>query len=238
MHISLSPFGGSVSCRASSPTATNHPHHHYHEVWLSSKTTIMNSSTESLTLGLCLSYEAATDSHNLSAAPCPHFLPPSRNSFITFRHPGYPAPGNILCRLSIYDGSKTSSNDVGRLCGIHHGTAIQAGSIIACNTTGFLSPTIPDAATEAEPVENRDALLTAKVNYFYSRAWITSRDQFNLAYPVYPSFQDWQFLHNSLAPGRGADPGHEGRVSAGPRTTSRYGDAAPDDHHEAWLPGV
>lgn len=155
-------------------------------------------------LGLRPSYTAVTGLSDPSVPPCPHFLRSFRTSYITFRHPGYSGPGNILCRLPAYDGLRMNHDacadddaNAGVL-GLHYGTALQACSIIACNAQGILSATILDITAQPDPPSDWEVLLTAKVYYFYPSAWIASRDPAGLVYPVCPGFQDWQFPHGLL----------------------------------------
>lgn len=140
--------------------------------------------------------------------PCPHFHQSLPSTHITFRHPGYPHPGNILFRLPVYDGCEPDEDyehdedydpdhdhaEYGR--GVHHGTALEACSIIACNSKGFLSPKLLQSPPDHIPSLN--SLLTARVYYFYPKAWIRSRSQEDLVYPVCPSFKDWQFPHGAV----------------------------------------
>ncbi|KAL0630932.1 hypothetical protein Q9L58_010220, partial [Maublancomyces gigas] len=134
--------------------------------------------------------------------PCPHFHQSLPSTHITFRHPGYPNPGNILFRLPAHDGCEPDGDHelddghVDRRRGVHHGTALEACSIIACNSKGFLSPRLLQSPPDHIPSLN--SLLTAKVYYFYPSAWIRSRSQEDLVYPVCPSFKDWQFPHGAV----------------------------------------
>lgn len=142
-------------------------------------------------------------------SPSPTSLP---TSYITFCHPGYAGPANILFRLPTYDacGSHSSStNDApdtehaNLVWGVQHGIAAQACSIIACNLDGVLSSTVIQLGPGERPgllpdTMDWDSLLTAKVYYFYPRAWFTSGSDKDLVYPVCPSFRDWQFPHELL----------------------------------------
>lgn len=146
--------------------------------------------------------------------PSYHYLHPPTSlptSYITFRHPGYPPPANILLRLPNYDACEADSNGTGdakdtfdnRVWGVQHGIALQACSIIACNLDGVLSSTIlqhrPGERESLIPhTLDCDSLLTAEDYYFYPRAWFTSGSDEDLVYPVWPSFADWQFPHNLL----------------------------------------
>lgn len=138
---------------------------------------------------------SATETDPALSSPCPKLLPSNPIAHVTFRHPGYPDLSNILFRLPTFDGREPDDDGTGGW-GVHHGTALWACSIIACNIDGFLHPTLlqlpPDSS---RPVETSlDALLTAKVYYFYPRAWTSPLD---LEYPVCPSFHDWQFPHDT-----------------------------------------
>lgn len=150
--------------------------------------------------------------------PPPPYLPALISlptSFITFCHPGYAYPANILFRLPAYDacefhGSNAGDtldtdhlNDASLVWGVQHGIAVQACSIIACNLDGVLSSTIVqrgpgEGACFLPDTLDWDSLLTAKVYYFYPRAWFESGSGRDLVYPVCPSFSDWQFPHDLL----------------------------------------
>lgn len=186
-------------------TIAKHHHHHCdntttHLIYPTPGPTDMGSNI----LGLRPSYAAVTSPPDPSVPPCPHFLPSFPTSYITFRHPGYPGSGNILCRLPTYDGlillhEGGADNDANAaVFGLHYGTALQACSIIACNAEGILSSTILDITAQPGPPSDWNVLLTAKVYYFYPSAWIASRDPAVLVYPVCPGFQDWQFPHGLL----------------------------------------
>lgn len=185
----------------------HNPERHHHQRDNTTINDIYSSITLSMgsdILGLRQCYGAATGLRHPSSPICPHFLPLLPTAYITFRHPGYPDPGNILCRLPTYDGpvsdqgAGTNDDEDPSVWGLHYGTALQACSIIACNAKGFLSATILDVDAQPDTALDWDFLLPGKVYYFYSSAWIASRDPADLVYPVCPGFQDWQFPHGLL----------------------------------------
>lgn len=95
----------------------------------------------------------------------------------TFRHPGYPDSDNVLFSLSPIDNG-----------GVHHGTALSACIIFACNVKGYL------ATSRGDPDGDRayDEILTAP-NYYYYNAGASVAQ-----YPVCPSFDDWVFPADPL----------------------------------------
>lgn len=168
---------------------------------------------ESEVLGLRPSYAGHTKPLLPISSP---FLPPIPLSHITFRHPGYQdkafwaqqyPKNNIIFRLPTLDGRELDSNGDGGSgggggggWGVHHGTALRACSIIACNIDGFLSPTHLSTPPTVVPQLPLDSLLTADVYYFYPCLWVESQGQSGLDYPVCPTFQDWRFPHNDVPP--------------------------------------
>lgn len=120
----------------------------------------------------------------------PHLPDSMSASFISFRHPGYPDEHNLLFRLPALDGpghADASSS------GLHHGTALWACSIIACNLDGFLSPTRLHPGQSEVATPTIDSLLTASEYYFYPSTFHGSQIDSDIQYAVCPSFDDWQF---------------------------------------------
>lgn len=145
----------------------------------------------------------------LLSSSLPRFLPSLPVSYITFRHPGYQDLGNILFCLPTHDGQQPTAPDGEGIqdgdgtrhsggWGVHHGTALRACSIIACNIDGFLSSILLTTPPFEVPTLSFDSLLTARVYYFYPRLWLQSQAQLDLVYPVCPSFQDWCFPHDNV----------------------------------------
>lgn len=90
---------------------------------------------------------------------------PTKPKSTTFRHPGYPDGHDVMFSLQALDrvivSSQPQSDEV-PVWGIHHRTAVQACSIVACNVSGVLSSCrldadVPAPATDIPP----DAVLTA-----------------------------------------------------------------------------
>ncbi|KAI1735047.1 hypothetical protein F4680DRAFT_470236 [Xylaria scruposa] len=102
---------------------------------------------------------------------------------VSFCHPGYHAPANVLFTLSQVDDLTTS------LKGVHHGTALTACKIIANNATnGYLTK---DREGRHRVDQNPDYVLTK------SKYWFFAGPEHDTIYPVVPSFQDWEFPHGS-----------------------------------------
>lgn len=112
-----------------------------------------------------------------SIFPLPSEQLPFNSPRTTFRHPGYPDSDNVLFSLSPIDNG-----------GVHHGTALSACIIFACNAKGYL------AASRGDPDGDRayDEILTAP-NYYYYASTPAAR------YPVCPSFEDWVFPADPLS---------------------------------------
>lgn len=129
-----------------------------------------------------------------------HQLPlpfPLETSFIQFRHPGYLPGHDLVLRLPALDRSSSEPEiDIGfgldrpTKWGVHHSTALDACTIVACNRPGFLSSrkidTVPVTSPPAIPV---DAVLTEASYWFYPLGWNIADDP----YPVFPDFDNWEF---------------------------------------------
>lgn len=135
----------------------------------------------------------------------PH--PPHR-SYVHFRHPGYDDSHNLMFRLEAFDRHHTHQSH-GVACpdswGVHHGTALRACSVIACNLDGFLSITRLPSRTSTTTVSGSppygatmvthphlDEVLTGTTYYFYA---LSGSDEI---YPVCPGFSHWPFPHTNV----------------------------------------
>ncbi|KAH8146893.1 uncharacterized protein LAJ45_08972 [Morchella importuna] len=107
---------------------------------------------------------------------------PTKPKSTTFRHPGYPDGHDVMFSLQALDrvivSSQPQSDEV-PVWGIHHRTAVQACSIVACNVSGVLSSCrldadVPAPATDIPP----DAVLTAPRT----------------------DFENWRFPHTNIPP--------------------------------------
>lgn len=105
---------------------------------------------------------------------------------ISFRHPGYLGPNNILLTLARTDCEESNGTVV---FGLHHKTALLACQIIANNvfTSGYF--TLDSAGLQRLDVP-LDGLLIKREYYFF----IDGIKQ----YPIVPSFRDWKFPHNDV----------------------------------------
>lgn len=153
----------------------------------------------------------------------PHFASP-----ISFRHPGYKSPHDILFYLPRLDRSQKTTDrhdrhdpasyptpithDEGRsprpapgldtseeaVAGVHHRTALVACQIVADNSFHGYLATDRDGLKEVTTPP--DAVLTEDTYWF-----IASRDHDNSqtsgrgVYPVTPRFEDWVFPHDRFA---------------------------------------
>ncbi|KAK2592917.1 hypothetical protein QQS21_009386 [Conoideocrella luteorostrata] len=130
-------------------------------------------------------------------------------AFIVFRHPGYFESENILFALPPLDtatgGDDTDAIDSANkqdgapACGVHHGTAIVAGQIIAGNSfeTAYLSYDRSGAERVGVPL---DGLLTRSEYYLQvpQDSGDAANGGENKPWAVTPSFQHWRFPHNRL----------------------------------------
>lgn len=120
-------------------------------------------------------------------------------STIIFRHPAYPDEyqQNILLHLDAFDGEGV---------GLHHGTALLACGLIACNSwNGYLSESRDGPRIDL----GSDELLTASNYWFHLPGMVaatphefkhTSHER-HYRYAVYPSFDQWSFPHTNPPPG-------------------------------------
>lgn len=148
--------------------------------------------TTANTCSLC----ASSDSSISSIEPPP--------SFIQFLHPGYEDDRNWMFRLPAFDRHHQHKRPTSRQdqWGVHHGTALRACSVIACNIDGFLSPTRLSTTSPLPSILPLDDLLIAPQYYFYPSSWEGvwggGRRIIDLKYPVCPGFQHWRFPHDSI----------------------------------------
>ncbi|KAI5863769.1 hypothetical protein GGS23DRAFT_565265 [Durotheca rogersii] len=106
--------------------------------------------------------------------------------FITFRHPHYEVPYNVLLVVPRTDPTEQGF-------GVHHGTALVACQIIGNNAfeTGQLAL---DANGEQLVTLPHDDVLLGSAYYFI----VDGPYNLENPYPVVPTFQDWTFPHNRL----------------------------------------
>ncbi|KAI1734413.1 hypothetical protein F4680DRAFT_453939 [Xylaria scruposa] len=105
----------------------------------------------------------------------------------TFKHPGYEFPNDVLLVLPRFDYSSTS------IQGVHYGTALTALKIIANNTVhGYL--TTDRAGRQRVELDFNDILTESE--YWFFVGLDVDLDG-GMWYAVVPSFEDWQFPHNS-----------------------------------------
>ncbi|KAH8745215.1 hypothetical protein F5883DRAFT_439186 [Diaporthe sp. PMI_573] len=126
------------------------------------------------------------------AIPEPPAAPPL-TSLISFRHPGYDSPHDILFRLPRLDRSQKPTDT-----GVHHRTALVACQIVADNAFGGYLATDREGVNEV--VIPHDAILTED-NYWFiaSRAGSNSPANGHHIYPITPRFEDWVFPHERFA---------------------------------------
>lgn len=117
---------------------------------------------------------------------------------VSFRHPAYKDERNhnILFSIPAFDGEHG---------GLHHGTALLACGIIACNAWyGYLTE-----SRAGPPIEMcMEGILSATNYWFYvpqdapgpDISAQTRTDDAAYAYPVCPSFDHWAFPHDSEPP--------------------------------------
>ncbi|KAH0541387.1 hypothetical protein FGG08_004151 [Glutinoglossum americanum] len=116
---------------------------------------------------------------------------------ISFRHPGYKSPYDLLLKLSAFDHP---------LGGLHHRTALVACGIVAGNVwNGYFTETRDGPRITLDD----DQLLTGAEYYFHVPSPSvegSAIDEGSLVspyyrYPVVPNFQEWPFPHHNLPPG-------------------------------------
>lgn len=117
---------------------------------------------------------------------------------ITFRHPGYESPSDILFRLPRLDSTEGTAAKTQRPkpVGVHHRTALLACQIIANNAfDGYLAT---DRDGRDRVTLGQDAVLTADSYWYIADRrdgdvnLVNGRD----VYPIVPSFEDWAFPHD------------------------------------------
>ncbi|SPO07719.1 uncharacterized protein DNG_10414 [Cephalotrichum gorgonifer] len=118
------------------------------------------------------------------AVPAPNTQSRIRN--VSFLHPAYPPPINVLFSLSCPDRD-------GEVSGVHHRTALVACQIIANNAfeTGalFLDR---EGQNPVPSSVGMDGVLTEEEYFFHVGPHPDT------TYPVVPSFQDWEFPHGTM----------------------------------------
>lgn len=104
---------------------------------------------------------------------------------ISFRHPGYDDPEDILFRLPRLDSlDSCPQTDV---AGVHHGTALLACQIIANAFDGYLA-TNREGTTRVSSAP--DGILLGEAYWFI----VEGQD----VYAVVPRFEEWSFPHEQL----------------------------------------
>ncbi|KAL2280620.1 hypothetical protein FJTKL_12438 [Diaporthe vaccinii] len=119
---------------------------------------------------------------------------------ISFRHPGYDDPEDILFALPRLDCPQ-SGVAAAAAVGVHHGTALLACQIIANNAfDGYLTTDRAGACRVSVP---RDGVLLDDDYWF-----IVGGDDAGAGacYPVVPRFEEWQFPHGHLGSSPAWDP--------------------------------
>lgn len=119
---------------------------------------------------------------------------------VSFCHPGYEPPHDLLFKLPRLDQEHASPTK-----GIHYGTALTACQIVANNAlNGYLAT---DRAGRHRVHGDADSVLTGTRYWFFTAdtpAEATSATDkgaglhAKVPYPVVPSFQDWPFPHQEL----------------------------------------
>ncbi|KAI9760551.1 MAG: hypothetical protein M1840_002389 [Geoglossum simile] len=116
---------------------------------------------------------------------------------ISFRHPGYKSPYDLLLKLSAFDHP---------LGGLHYRTALVACGIVAGNVwDGYFTETRDGSRITLDD----DQMLMGAEYYFhipYPSGSVSAMDENSPAgsyyrYPVVPNFQEWPFPHHNLPPG-------------------------------------
>ncbi|KUI71187.1 hypothetical protein VM1G_06835 [Cytospora mali] len=114
----------------------------------------------------------------------PKSAAPLKNT-ISFRHPGYDDPEDILLTLPRLDSSPQS----GAAAGVHYGTALLACQIIANNAfNGHL--------TTGRDGNNRVSIALDGI-LLDDDYWFVVDGEAGV-YPVMPRFEDWQFPHHHM----------------------------------------
>lgn len=128
---------------------------------------------------------------------------------ISFRHPGYDDPEDILFTLPRLDHPQQGP---GAAAGVHHGTALLACQIVANNAfDGYLTT---DRAGTCRVTVSPDEVLLAD-DYWFT---VAGDD----VYPVVPRFEEWQFPHSHMASlawdprAQAADPATSERLTMPP----------------------
>lgn len=106
---------------------------------------------------------------------------------ISFRHPGYDDPEDILFTFPRLD--RPQQDPRAAPAGVHHGTALLACQIVANNAfDGYLTT---DRAGTCRVTVSRDGVLLDD-DYWFT---VGGDD----VYPVVPRFEEWQFPHGPMA---------------------------------------
>ncbi|KAH8161721.1 hypothetical protein CIB48_g6524 [Xylaria polymorpha] len=129
--------------------------------------------------------------------PLPVPQPLASITEISFFHPGYDAPHDLLFKLPRLDQSSRPSTHSSSPGGLHHGTALAACQIVANNAfDGYLAT---DRAADHRVNCTYDTVLTGSRYWFFTSpdtsATLPSSAASQPPYPIVPSFQDWAFPH-------------------------------------------
>ena len=116
--------------------------------------------------------------------------PSSQPTWARFRHP---ANNLVFLRLPALDWCPPAF-------GIHHGTAITACQILACNEDGYLS-TSRDRQAHGRINVELDSIIPPGIYYYH-----LSSQKSEALYPICCDFHCWKFPHAKLPPGWENEP--------------------------------
>ncbi|KAI1506156.1 hypothetical protein F5X99DRAFT_125831 [Biscogniauxia marginata] len=120
--------------------------------------------------------------------PLPLPSPAASVAEVSFYHPGYEFPHDLLFKLPKLDQEHSSPTK-----GIHYGTALAACQIVANNADGYLAT--DRTGQHRVNCEFDDVLTRNKYWFFVVGASTEGGLHAKSPYPIVPSFQDWPFPH-------------------------------------------
>lgn len=135
--------------------------------------------------------------------PLPPPQPVASIAEVSFCHPGYEPPHDLLFKLPRFDEQVVSPLPSGVVPakGLHYGTALAACQIASNNASdGYLAV---DRAGHGRVNCPFDSVLTGDKYWFFATSEVSPSQQ---PYPIVPSFQDWMFPHHAWH--SGPDHGH------------------------------
>jgi hypothetical protein len=118
---------------------------------------------------------------------------PPPTKLISFCHPGYEFPANVIFQLCAIELDTSAQADTtARRLGVHHETARIACAILANSAwEGYFTADRPDGPSI--PLQDPDRILTDDCYYFHHPSYPAADPNSDARYPIVSNFESWKF---------------------------------------------